>query len=98
MKKKNAWVAAILNFIFPGIGFAYLGSTVLILFGIALFVSNVVIQIIYYQHTVGMADRPAFWVFSGVAELSLAVITFALTQIRNKYLEAEAGAHAKKNI
>lgn len=90
MKKKNPWVAAILNFIFPGIGFAYLGSGVLILFGIVLFISNVVIQIIYYQHTVGMADRPAFWVFSGVAELSLAVITFALTQIRNKYVEAKA--------
>lgn len=98
MKKKNPWVAAILNFIFPGIGFAYLGSGVLILFGIVLFISNVVIQIIYYQHTVGMADRPAFWVFSGVAELSLAVITFALTQIRNKYLEGEPGAYAKKTI
>jgi len=92
MKKKNPWVAAILNFIFPGIGFAYLGSSVLILFGIVLFVSNVVIQIIYYQHTVGMADRPAFWVFSGVAELSLAVITFVLTQMRNKCLEAQPSA------
>jgi hypothetical protein len=98
MKKKNAWVAAILNFIFPGIGFAYLGSSILILFGIVLFVSNVVIQIIYYQHTVGMADRPAFWVFSGVAELSLAVITFVLTQIRNKSLEVHTEISEKKAL
>ena len=88
MKKKNPWVAAILNFILPGIGFAYLGSALLVVFGIALFISNIVIQIIYYQHTVGMAERPVFWAFSGVAELSLAVITFALTQIRNKIVES----------
>ena len=84
MKKKNPWVAAILNFIFPGIGFAYLGTSVLVVFGIALFISNLVIQIIYYQHTVGMAERPLFWVFSGVAELSLAAITFAVAQTFNK--------------
>lgn len=84
MKKKNPWVAAILNFIFPGIGFAYLGSSVLVVFGIALFISNLVIQIIYYQHTVGMAERPLFCVFSGVAELSLAVITFTITRIFNR--------------
>jgi len=89
MKKKNPWVAAILNLILPGIGFAYLGSGVLIVFGIALFLSNLVIQIIYYQHTIGMADRPAFWVFSGVAEVSLAAITFVLTQIRNKSIEVD---------
>ena len=88
MKKKNPWVAAILNFILPGIGFAYLGSAVLVVFGIALFISSIIIQIIYYQHTVGMAERPVFWIFSGVAELSLAVITFVLTQIRNKSIES----------
>lgn len=88
MKKKNPWVAAILNFIFPGIGFAYLGSSVLVVFGIALFISNIVIQIIYYQHTVGMADRPAFWIFSGVAELSLAVITFVVARTFNKKIES----------
>jgi hypothetical protein len=96
MKKKNPWVAAILNFILPGIGFAYLGSAVLVVFGIALFISNIVIQIIYYQHTIGMADRPAFWVFSGVAELSLAVITFVLTQIRNKSIQNGAYISEKK--
>ncbi len=88
MKKKNPWVAAILNFIFPGIGFAYLGSSVLVVFGIALFISNLVIQIIYYQHTVGMAERPLFWVFSGVAELSLAVITFVVAQTFNKKVQS----------
>jgi hypothetical protein len=98
MKKKNPWVAAILNFIFPGIGFAYLGSAVLFVFGIALFISNLVIQIIYYQHTVGMADRPVFWVFSGVAELSLAVITFVLTQIRNKSIEVVTEISEKKSL
>jgi hypothetical protein len=30
MKKKNPWLAAILNFFFPGIGFAYLESVLYI--------------------------------------------------------------------
>jgi hypothetical protein len=87
MKKKNPWVAAVLNFIFPGIGFAYLGSTILVIWGIVFFISNVVIQVIYYQHTVGMAERPAFWFFAGLVELSLAVITFVLTKIRNRSIQ-----------
>jgi len=28
MKKKNPWVAAILNFFLPGTGFAYLGGPI----------------------------------------------------------------------
>jgi len=84
MKKKNPWVAAILNLIFPGIGFAYLGSAPLILGGIVLFISDLYIGIIYYRHTVGMAQRPSYWVWSILGALSLAVITFALTRIINK--------------
>jgi hypothetical protein len=87
MKNKNPWLAAILNFIFPGIGFAYLGTAVLIISGIVLFMSNVVIQVIYYQHTVGMAERPVFWVFTGLTELSLAVITFAFAKVFNKSVQ-----------
>ncbi len=64
MRKKNPWLAAILNFLFPGIGFAYLGSVPLIIAGIVLFISYVVIEIIYYKHTVGMADQPSYWIFS----------------------------------
>lgn len=84
MKKKKPWLAAILNFLLPGIGFAYLGSAPLILAGIVLFISDIVIAIIYYKHTVGMADRPSYWIFSLLGALSLAVITFVLTKNRNK--------------
>ena len=84
MKKKNPWVAAILNLIFPGIGFAYLGSAPLIVGGIVLFISDLYMGIIYYRHTVGMAGRPSYWVFSILGALALAVITFALTKIINK--------------
>lgn len=55
MKKKKPWLAAILNFVFPGIGFAYLGSVPLIVAGIALFVSDVAISVIYVKYTMGMA-------------------------------------------
>ena len=84
MRKKNPWVAAILNLIFPGIGFAYLGSAPLIVGGIVLFISDLSIGIIYYKHTVGMAERPSYWVFSILGALALAVITFALTKTINK--------------
>ncbi|HEX7400885.1 MAG TPA: sugar ABC transporter permease [candidate division Zixibacteria bacterium] len=83
MRKKYPWLAAILNFFFPGIGFAYLGSVPLIIAGIVLFISYVVIEIIYYKHTVGMADRPSYWVFSILGGLALAAITFVLTKNRN---------------
>ena len=84
MRRKNPWLAAILNFILPGIGFAYLGSVPLIVAGIALFVSNTAIDVIYLKYTMGMAERPSYWVFSIVGGLALAVITFFLTKSRNK--------------
>ena len=87
MKRKNPWVAAILNFFLPGVGFAYLGSVPLIVAGYALFISDLAIGVIYYKHTVGMASRPSYWVWSALASLSLVVITFVLTNIRNKSIE-----------
>jgi hypothetical protein len=91
MKKKNPWVAAILNFFFPGIGFAYLGSIPLILSGIVLFISDLVIGIIYVRHTVGMADRPSYWIFSILGALALAVITFFLAKCLNQNLPPRKG-------
>jgi hypothetical protein len=88
MKKKNPWVAAILNLLLPGIGFAYLGTPSLIISGIILFVSGIAIELIYIKHTVGMASRPSYWVWSVISALSLAVITFALTNLRNKSFDA----------
>jgi hypothetical protein len=95
MKKKNPWVAAILNLLFPGIGFAYLGSTAFILAGIVLFISDLAIGIIYYKHTVGMASNPSYWVWSILGALSLAVITFALTKILNKSINGKEKNSAK---
>jgi len=89
MKKKNPWLAAILNFFFPGIGFAYLGSTALIVAGIVLFVSDLVIAVIYARYTMGMALRPSYWVFSLLGALALAVITFVLTKNHNKSIQSK---------
>lgn len=87
MKKKNPWVAAILNLLLPGIGFAYLGTPSLVVSGVALFVSGAAIEMIYVRHTVGMASTPSYWVWSVLAALSLAVVTFVLTDIRNRSIE-----------
>jgi pilus assembly protein TadC len=87
MKRKNPWVAAILNLLLPGIGFAYLGTPSLIISGIVLFVSGIAIELIYIKHTAGMASSTSYWVWAVVAALSLAVITFVLTNIRNKSIE-----------
>ena len=84
MKKKNPWVAAILNFFLPGIGFAYLGGPALIVSGIVLFVSGAAIEVIYMRHTAGMASTPSYWVWSALAALSLAVTTLVLTGTHNK--------------
>jgi hypothetical protein len=89
MSKRNPWVAAILNLIFPGIGFAYLGSAVLIPAGVVLFISTTAIEIIYYKHTVGMAERPSYWVWSILHALSLVVITFVLTKAYNRSIQAK---------
>jgi len=89
MKKRNPWIAAILNLIFPGIGFAYLGSAALIVAGIVLFISSTAIEIIYYKHTVGMASRPSYWMWSILGALSLAVITFLLTKVYNRSIPAK---------
>ena len=87
MKKKNPWLAAILNLIFPGIGFAYLGSVALIVSGIVFFISTTAIEIIYYKYTVGMATRPSYWVWSILGGLALAVITFVLTKALNRSIQ-----------
>lgn len=87
MKKKNPWVAAILNLFLPGVGFAYLGSVPLVIAGYVLFISDLAIGVIYYKYTVGMASTPSYWVWSVLAALSLAVITFVLTNIRNRSIE-----------
>lgn len=84
MKKKKPWAAAILNFFLPGVGFAYLGTPSLVVSGIALFISGAAIEVIYIKHTVGMASTPSYWVWSVLAALSLAMITFVLTNMRNK--------------
>ena len=84
MKKKNPWVAAILNLLLPGIGFAYLGGPALIVSGIVLFISGAAIEIIYIKYTVGMASTPSYWVWSVLGAVSLAFITFVLTNVRDK--------------
>jgi len=89
MKKKNPWVAAILNLLLPGIGFAYLGGPALIVSGIVLFISGAAIEIIYMKHTVGMASTPSYWVWSVLAALSLAVTTYVLTSVRNRSIGTE---------
>ena len=89
MKKKNPWVAAILNLLLPGIGFAYLGTPSLVVSGIVLFLSGAAIEVIYVRHTIGMASRPSYWVWSVLAAVSLAVITFVLTNIRNKSIDVK---------
>ena len=84
MKKKKPWLAAILNLLFPGIGFAYLGSVPLIVAGVALFISDIAISVLYVKYTIGMAERPSYWVFSILGGLALAVITFVLTKKLNR--------------
>ena len=85
MKKKNPWVAAILNFFLPGIGFAYLGSPVLVVWGISYLVFSLVTEIMIHKQFMAVAvAKPIFLLFAALADFSWAAITFALTKIYNK--------------
>lgn len=48
--RKNPWVAAVLNFFFPGIGFVYLGRPVFIVAGLVLIISGIVDTVIFWEH------------------------------------------------
>jgi len=48
MKKKNPWVTAILNFLFPGLGFIYIGTTEYIAIGSILFIIDIFSTIILF--------------------------------------------------
>jgi len=48
VKQKNPWVAAILNFFFPGIGFIYLGTTLFIIVGVILFSIELFLSIVLF--------------------------------------------------
>lgn len=41
MKRKNPWITAILNFLIPGIGFIYLGTTPFVIGGAVLFIFGI---------------------------------------------------------
>ena len=48
--RKNPWVAAILNFFFPGIGFVYLSRPVFIVAGLVLIISGIGDTVIYWEY------------------------------------------------
>jgi hypothetical protein len=66
--------------------------------GIVFFISTGAIEIIYIRHTVGMAARPSYWVWSILAALSLATITFVLTKIFNRSIQAREENSPKENV
>jgi hypothetical protein len=73
--KKNPWIAAVLNFILPGIGYLYLGQRKI--FGALVFIS-VVLQIVAYRNTTSDS------IFASIAGL---VILFAFAYDAYKLAE-----------
>jgi hypothetical protein len=92
MKEKNPWIAAILNFFLPGIGFAYLGTPILILGGafffIFDFVATSIIWMIFFKYGVRFSGQFLVYVFAVLSALSLAVIAYAVTEIHNRKIPA----------
>jgi hypothetical protein len=87
MKKKNPWVAAVLNFILPGIGFAYLGTNALVLWGIVYFICTLVGALAIHNVIMEMLGKPWFLGFALLGDFSFAAITFYLTEIFNKSIQ-----------
>jgi hypothetical protein len=81
MKKKNPAIAAVLNFFLPGWGFVYLGSPIMIVTGVALFVC-VVLSIIADLNSTGSNETLS--TVSGIGILlTWAAISWEVTNIFN---------------
>ena len=78
MTRKSPWVAGVLNFFFPGLGFAYLGGTTYLIAGIGLFVVVLISGIMELGASI---ERPGSIALDLLASFALAGIA-AETAIR----------------
>jgi hypothetical protein len=89
MKKKNPWITAILNFLFYGFGFIYIGTTKYIAIGSILFIIDILSTIILYP----LLFDP--YIFTLIATLSIslgiffAILGYVLTEKYNEKLEKD---------
>ncbi|MEM2619259.1 MAG: zinc ribbon domain-containing protein [Candidatus Hadarchaeales archaeon] len=79
-KAKSPAIAAVLNFFFPGIGFAYIGTPLLITLGIIIFLLDVLITI----PTLGFWFTPEGMVMNIVLGLLFAVLGAYVTHYMNE--------------
>jgi len=97
MKEKNPWIAAILNFLFPGIGFAYIGTTMLVVWGVLFCITDIiltiVVAIILTKHMIANLFLIPFQI---LCAFSFAGIAFAVAEIYNKSIQAQSESLPKK--
>jgi hypothetical protein len=90
MKKKNPAIAAVLNFFLPGWGFVYLGSPIMIVTGIALFVCLLLNGISDLNAT---GSNETLAIASGIGTLlALAAISWEVTNLFNSAVQNRSTA------
>jgi len=80
MKRKNPWIAAILNFLFSGIGFIYLETTTFIIIGVALFLFELLKAVITWSTILD----PLTLVLSLVSSFIWAALGYVCAEYVNK--------------
>ncbi len=81
MRRKSPWIAGILNFFFPGLGFAYLGGTTYLVAGIGLFA----LVLIDVAQTWQAPLRPGEVVGGVLTSFALAGLAAETALLRNRW-------------
>ena len=89
MKKKNPWVTAILNFLFYGLGFIYIGTTEYIIIGIILAIIGILLTIISLPFMVNAYMMVLIFITSIGFSCIFAVLGYVLTEKYNEKVNEE---------
>jgi uncharacterized protein YacL len=87
MKKKNPWITAILNFLFYGLGFIYIGTVKYIAIGSILFIIGILLTTILYPLFFDLYLFTLIMMISISLSIFFAVLGYVITEKYNEELE-----------
>lgn len=91
MEKKDPWLTAILNFLFGGLGFVYLGTPVLVGVGFLLFIIEI-LEVIVALSVRRSVDLWPFLLIGLVNAIALATLGYVATDYVNRQITSSVQA------
>lgn len=82
---KNPWIAAVLNFFFPGLGFVYLGQAEFVLGGIVLFGADLTISCVALAASMDTASFIIVWTVFFSLSFLWAILGYISAEYVNKH-------------